>query len=220
MTCCERPREVGRTICRECLRTTKRKLSDLGGYLAAELEVTLMRTDRTTANPHGRTIGKEQPLPFGEHAGQVLEDIRATLASWAILTHDECQATLPADRLPDIIAHVVSWLPWLVKHDAGDELVHDVARLHRAAVDAIDLPPESSRVFVGQCLDADCVGELWAHFPRARDVRPYIRCNGCEAVHDPDSWRRLGERIQGRQMNQDAARRLAEAIIGKSALVR
>ena len=220
MTCCERPRETGRTVCRDCTRTTKRKLTDLGGYLAAELEVTLMRTDRTITNPHGRTIGREQPLPFSERASRVVEDVHATLVSWCMLIADEAGATLPADQTPALTQHVVAWLPWLVKHDAGDELVHDVARLHRAAVDAVDLPPEASRVFVGQCLGVDCPGELWAHFPRATDERPVIRCPECGDSYDPDSWRRLGERIQGRQMNQDAARRLAEAIIGKSALVR
>ena len=216
VTCCERPRETGRTICRDCTRTTKRKLTDLGGYLHAELEVTLMRADRTITNPHGRTIGKEQPLPFSERASRVVEDAHATLVSWCMLIADEAGATLPADQTPALVQHVVAWLPWLVKHDAGDDLVHDVARLHRSALDAVDLPPEASRVFVGQCLGVDCPGELWAHFPRATDERPVIRCGACGEAYDPDSWRRLGEHIHGRKMNQEAAQRLAEAIIGKS----
>ena len=220
MTCCERPPTTDRTICRACQATTRRKLSDLGGYLAAELEVTLMRADRTTTSPHGKTVGKEQPLPFSERASRVVEAIHATLASWCMLIHDEAGAALPADTTPALVEHLAAWLGWLVKHDAGDELVHDVARLHRAALEAVDLPPEASRVFVGQCVGLDCPGELWAHFPRATDERPVIRCGACGDSYDPDSWRRLGERIQGRQMNQDAARRLAEAIIGKSALVR
>lgn len=220
MTCCERPRETGRTVCRDCQRTTKRKLHDLGGYLHAELEVTLMRADRTTTSPHGKTVGKEQPLPFSERASRVVEAIHATLASWCMLIADEAGAPLPADATPALVEHLTAWMGWLVKHDAGDELVHDVARLHRDALEAVDLPPEASRVFVGQCVGLDCPGELWAHFPRATDERPAIRCGACGEAYDPDSWRRLGERIQGRQMNQDAARRLAEAIIGKSALVR
>ena len=108
-----------------------------------------------------------------------------------------------------------AWLGWLVKHDAGDELVHDVARLHRAALDAVDLPPEASRVFVGQCVGLDCPGELWAHFPRATDERPAIRCTACGEAYDPDTWRRLGERVQARVTQQEAARRLAEAILGR-----
>ena len=216
MTCCERPREVGRTVCRDCQRTTKRKLTELGGYLASELEVTLMRSDRTTANTKVKTIGQEQSLPFSEQAGRVLESIRATLTSWAVRIHDEAGAPLPDDRVAAIIEHVTSWLPWLVKHDAGDELVHDVNGLHRAAVAAIDLPPEASRVFIGHCLAEDCDGEMWAHFPRATDMRPAIRCKVCDETYDPEQWHRLGARLHGRQMQQDAARRLAEAIIGKS----
>ena len=217
MTCCERPPTTDRTICRACQATTRRKLNDLGGYLAAELEVTLMRADRTTTSPHGRTVGKEQPLPFSERASVVAQDIHATLASWAKRTHDEAGAALPADTTPTLADHLVSWLRWLVKHDAGAELVHDVARLHRAALDAVDLPPEASRVFVGQCVGLDCPGELWAHFPRATDERPAIRCGACGEAYDPDTWRRLGERIRGRQMDLDAAQRLAEAILGTRA---
>ena len=214
MTCCERPPTTDRTICRACQATTRRKLNDLGGYLAAELEVTLMRADRTTTSPHGKTVGKEQPLPFSERASVVAQDIHATLASWAMLTHDEAGAALPADTTPTLAEHLAAWLGWLVKHDAGDELVHDVARLHRAALDAVDLPPEASRVFVGQCVGLDCPGELWAHFPRATDERPAIRCRVCGEAYDPDSWRRLGERVQARVTQQEAARRLAEAVIG------
>lgn len=215
MTCCERPRGNNRTVCRDCQATTKRKLGDLGGYLHNELEVTLLRQDRTTHSPHGKTIGKEQPLPFSEHAGRVVESIKATLTSWAMLIHDEAKADLPADTTPALSAHVVAWLGWLVKHDAGEELVFDVARLHRAAVDAVDLPPEASRVFVGQCVGIDCPGELWAHFPRATDERPNIRCTVCGEAYEPDRWNRLGDRVRSQQMNREAAQRLAEAIIGK-----
>ena len=141
MTCCDRPRGNDRTVCRACQATTRRRLGDLGGYLHAELEVTLMRADRTTTSPHGKTVGKEQPLPFSERASRVVEAIHATLASWAMLIHDEAGAPLPADATSALVEHVVAWLPWLVKHDAGDELVHDVARLHRSALDAVDLIP-------------------------------------------------------------------------------
>ena len=215
MSCCERPRGNDRTVCRACQATTRRRLGDLGGYLAAELEVTLMRTDRTTTSPHGKTVGKEQPLPFSERASRVVQDIHATLAAWAMLTHDEARAALPADTTPALAEHLVAWLRWLVKHDAGEELVFDVGRLHQAAISAVDLPPEASRVFVGQCVGVDCPGELWAHFPRATDERPAIRCKECGEAYDPDSWRRLGERVQARVTQQEAARRLAEAILGR-----
>ena len=214
MSCCERPRGNDRTVCRYCQSVTRRRLYELGGYLHNELEVTLMRQDRTVHNPHGKTLGKEQPLPFSEYAGRVAQSIHATLASWAVLIRDEAHADLPDDNTPALAAHVVAWLSWLVKHDAGYELVRDVGNMHHAALAAIDLPPEASRVFVGQCVGIDCPGELWAHFPRATDARPTIRCTACGETYESDSWRRLGERVQARVTKQEAARKLAEAVIG------
>lgn len=74
---------------------------------------------------------------------------------------------------------------WIASHDAADELVADVRRVHRRLLICVDRP--APRHYLGPCgsLDLDgkpCPGELWAGGES-------VRCRVCGAMHATDERR-------------------------------
>lgn len=211
MTCCNRPPGQGRTICRDCEQTTRTRLLRVGCDLAAELETTLLRQDKTTTADRVRGT-REPALPWSEHAAQVLASIHTTLASWCLLVHDEAGADLPANNPEAMATHLIAWLRWLTRHNSGAELVHDIERLEATAVKAVDLPEESQRFLLGPCPD-DCPGELWVHLAASGTGKPsVIRCKACRREWSETEWMHLAGWMAQAGATRDAAMRLARAV--------
>ena len=215
---CGRPAAKGWGICRGCHRRTAMHLSDLAEDLTAELELTLTGQSRMGPDRVGRR-SSVTALPFDVRASAVLTDVHAKLVGWCLLLRDEAGAGLPADSIHAMSLHLLGWLDWLAKHPAVDEFVAEVDESVGAIERAIDLPPVTSRVFVGPCPDATeghepCPGELWARFPRDEANRPTISCTCCDAEYTADQWARLGERVLHVKRDEAARIRLVHAIFG------
>ena len=214
---CGRPVAKGWGICRGCHRRTAMHLSDLAEDLTAELELTLTGQSRIGPDRVGGRSSTVR-LPFDERASSVLTDVHAKLVGWCLLLRDEAGAGLPADSIHSMALHLLGWLDWLAKHQAVSEFVGEVAEVVGDIERAVDLPPVTSRVFVGACPEspdkAPCPGELWARFPRDEANRPTITCTCCDAAYEPQQWARLGERVIRVKRDARAAERLLHALFG------
>jgi hypothetical protein len=161
--------------------------------LVQELEVTLTRQARITAEKHGGRSA-ERPLPWNEHAATVASDLNTTLNGWALdtsrLAEDE-RDPLAADHYSDTTA-VAAWLTrnlsTLRMHEGAGSAHEEITRVIRDARWAVDRPLDY--MHLGECgndedHDPPCSAILYGH-----PERHYATCRQCGARH------RITERLQ------------------------
>jgi hypothetical protein len=173
---------------RLCRTHTDDLLRDLQAVpeLVQELDVTITRQARITAEKHGGRSA-ERPLPWNEHAATVASDLNTTLNAWALDTSrlGEDERDLLAEHHYSDTAAVAGWLarniPTLRQHDeagqAHDELTNAVREARRAVDRPLDYMP------LGECgndvdLDQPCAAILYGH-----PERQYAACRECGARH-------------------------------------
>jgi hypothetical protein len=172
-----------------CRTHTDQLAADLATVpeLVAELQITLTRQDRVTAEKHGGRSATK-PLPWNEHASQRAFELNTTLNAWALdtskLAEDERDPLI--EQHHSDTAGVARWLGrnlrTLRQHqDAGQALDEITDAIHEARR-AIDRPVE--RVFAGPCGEPDeydqpCKEDLYAAPGKATAT-----CRACGARHD------------------------------------
>jgi hypothetical protein len=196
---CDNPVRDQITICGRCERITSHHLGDMEAH-RAELEITLTRQARLTAPTEG-SRSANTPLGYQELASDLLGALRATLASWCRLVHDEISSTWPnADTVAAMALFLEHHLRELRKHEAAGELVDEIRQLVVRVMACIDYPEDRARIYVGLCpeetQDGRCVGQLSLHLPYANDgKRPSVQCVVCGTVWYAEQWTRLGSRM-------------------------
>jgi hypothetical protein len=195
-----------------CRTHTDQLAADLATVpeLVAELQITLTRQDRVTAEKHGGRSATK-PLPWNEHASQRAFELNTTLNAWALdtskLAEDERDPLI--EQHHSDTAGVARWLGrnlrTLRQHQDAGQAHDEITDAIKEARRAIDRPGLSSRFYVGPCpeeLDSvPCGGDVWAFIPSERDKLATIRCTNCGAFWDTTQWLRVGRRIlqmQGR----------------------
>jgi hypothetical protein len=160
------------TICGTCRLTLETALHRLPG-LIAELQTTAARQ-----NVQGTNDGRgsaEQPLPIHVGAMEAHRHIKATLTSWALLTHEEQPATLPTDTSPTGLAQ---WLAdrtgWLARHPAALDIMEEIAGAADRALTVIE--NQTHPVYWGPCA---CGADLYSLHEATT-----ICCAGCNTVYD------------------------------------
>jgi hypothetical protein len=155
--------------------------------LVQELEVTVTRQARITAEKHGGRSA-ERPLPWNEHAATAASDLSTTINAWALdtsrLGEDE-RDPLAEHRYTDTAA-VAAWLArnlrTLRQHEEAGQAHDELTNAIREARRAVDRPLDQE--VYGQCLaeledDTTCREYLYAAPGRAT-----ITCRGCGSQHD------------------------------------
>lgn len=160
----------GAWLCGECVRTLSARLGHVPS-LVEELEVTVTRQDKLTANRTG-AAGHDKPLAFNERASAARLHLRDILGLWCRDVADHGGLTLPSDAT-DVTVAAALWLtqhPGAVRHHpAAAELFEEVSEAVRLAFAAIDRPPDA--LFAGRC---ECGGLLYA-WPG----REWVPCRAC-----------------------------------------
>ena len=225
--CRERTRD-GLT-CWTCIRRTKRDLHELP-WLYLETRRASVGMVRLAARNGGKSA--ETPLPVNTHAAALADRVRNGVVGWARIAIDR-GAPVPRDTLAGLCDMLAESLRDLRRHEAITELAADVHRWTADMVRTINRP-DSRRIEVGPCpldvTDDDgtktrCTGTVWAIFPDWDwDVPVHAACSWC---CDPDvtpmiglwvseEWRTLGRLMRKRQRQDEAAWRLARAILGQA----
>ena len=174
-------------LCRVHTESLTAELRDVPD-LFAELDVTVTRQNRTTAERNGGR-SSTRPLPWNEHASEARTELWATLNAWALdvaaLGEDE------RDHLADVDEHDVGGVArWLVRNistlrlhpEAGTAHSQIVGAIHRAR-SVVDRPPD--RVFAGPCgATPEGQGEPCREDLYGLPGKPHTRCPVCATVHD------------------------------------
>jgi hypothetical protein len=186
-------------ICGRCERITSHHLGDMEAH-RAELEITLTRQARLTAPTEG-SRSANTPLGYQELASDLLGALRATLASWCRLVHDEISDTWPnADTVAAMALFIEAHLRELRKHEAAGELVDEIRQLVVRVMACIDYPEDRTRTVIGRCTmfyddGKRCPGEVMLHQPRM-----FADCAACGRVWESQHLASLGRQI----LNRDA----------------
>jgi len=186
---------------RLCDTCTDRLEQILAEIPALDRELELTETRQTANGPRNGSRSAEKPVVFNPTAAQVREDLRATLAGWC--------ADLPTTRrkpvgspVEQLVRHLFANLPSIRQWLNADTLIDEVTYATRQGWKAVDRPKDRTRVKVCDCLQVDCPGELWAHFPVEEydpdddTTHSRIVCTECDVVYPAGpSWHRLGNQV-------------------------
>lgn len=189
---CGAPTGDGGRLCKTNTDDLHRDLQSVP-ELVQELETTITRQARITAEKHGGRSA-ERPLPWNQHASDKASDLNTTLNGWALdvsrLGEDE------RDRLADNhysdTAAVATWLArnlhTLRQHEGAGEAHNEITRVIREARWAIDRPLDYMPL--GECgndqdRDPPCETIIYGH-----PERQYANCRECGAQH------RITDRLQ------------------------
>jgi hypothetical protein len=155
--------------------------------LLAELDITITRQNRTTAERNGGR-SSTTPLPWNEHASAVRSDLWSTLGAWA---HDVSKlGEDERDRITDVDTYDTAGVAdWLVRNVATLRMHGEAGTAHEEIIDAvrqarraIDTPPE--QVAYGKCLndeDRDAPCEEYLYGLPGKD---FVYCRVCGAKHN------------------------------------
>lgn len=215
---CDRPAHQTETVCRECVRTTRRDLNQQHA-LMVELTVAMTRQTRMTAPTDGGRSA-ETPVPFAPAAASVLHQQRGVLAAWCRLAVDSNITPRPrAATVEAMAATLAAALPVLQTHEAAGDLVREIRHLTQAAWRVIDLPPNRLQFVAGPCPEsygqgadtAPCEGMVEVTVPRDQDEPPMARCPKCKVEWRSEHWLRMGHRIAQRVERENQQRELARS---------
>jgi hypothetical protein len=182
---CSAPSGDDAYLCRTHTDTLVAELRDVPD-LYADLDVTITRQNRTTAERNGGR-SSTRPLPWNEYASEARTELWSTLNAWALdvsqLGEDE------RDHLVDVNQHDVPGVArWLVRNiatlrlhaEAGTAHAQIIGAIHRAR-QAVDRPPDE--VTYGPCLyteEGRVPCQRYLYGPPGKD---FIRCRQCGAEH-------------------------------------
>lgn len=154
--------------------------------LVTELEVTITRQARITAEKHGGRSA-ETPMPWNEHAAACASDLNTTLNGWSLdvsrLSEDErdCLAANHYSDTPAVATWLARNLHTLRLHEGAGQAHSELTRVIREARWAIDRPLDYMPL--GECgndeaLDTACTRIVYGH-----PERQYATCRDCGARH-------------------------------------
>jgi len=162
-----------------------------------ELQITVSRQDVISRDVKTRkTRGESQPLPFKEHAAEVLADLRNTVYYWAG-QFKEANPHLATRRftVPEAAHWLASFPGLLAMHPRAGDLVNDILRVTTDARRAVDRPAEKK--YLGRCeVETEygkCDAELFGF-----EHKTTVRCPDCETEHDSlELWNAFQEKVRG-----------------------
>lgn len=183
---CSSPTGDGGRLCRTHTDDLQRDLHAIP-ELVQELEVTITRQARITAEKHGGRSA-ERPLPWNLHASDKATELNATINAWALdvsrLAEDE------RDRLaehhytdtPAVAAWLARNLHTLRQHQEAGQAYDELTNAVREARRSVDRPLE--RIFAGQCLVEHEDGWVCKEDLYAAPGKAHATCRVCGARHD------------------------------------
>lgn len=147
--------------------------------------------------PAERTSGGPMPgLPFNSGAADVRSAILGILGSWTAMVADERHVTRPQRTAAAMAAFLCLHADWLARHPAAADASVEISEVTGRARHLWS-GEASRRVPVGQCVEADCPGDLVALVRTSQmDRSTRIICS-TDPGHSwlPDQWLQLSRRI-------------------------
>ena len=200
---CGQPASSGATICRDCVRDTRRRLGDQQAHYE-QLTITLTRQARLETAPEtGRSANR--PLPYQVEASDLLAEQRKLLTNWCKACVRDLHTPEPAAYTArGLSMHIEHWLPEVRKHPRAGDLVVDLTDWCRRAIVCIDRQDRSYPI--GPCpnqLEAGgwCPGKVIGFIPLSDpdSKRPAkIACDTCKVEWPGSQWSGLARLISKR----------------------
>lgn len=193
---CRRPVN-GAAICVACERAFERTVAEIPA-LADELDLTITR--QTAMGSRNGSRATETSVAFNVQASVVADNLRLTIAAWARDFEDDS----PNDDIATIGRFLLWKLSEIRQSQTVDQLVDEITYACRAAWRAVDRPANRSRIYVAECLELACCGDLIATIPTVdydptdETTHARITCSECQISFGAESWMHVGRRLLAR----------------------
>lgn len=176
-------------LCSGCTRYTRTTLRSIHTDWPDLMDAfTKQRGLPTGGEGHGKN--NTLPLPYDERAARTSHHIRATIASWCRLLHEDHQVPLPADRIGAMLHHLRSWLPLARRQAWSAEFADEISDLHRDLLAALQAG-EGNQVTVPRAACPHCGGPLHTRINLDWFKNPAIWCSTCGEKWGAGAWEDL-----------------------------
>jgi hypothetical protein len=135
-------------------------------------------------------------LPFNSAAADVRSAILSTLGSWTSMVADERSLTRPRRTVHAMAGFLSLHAGWLARHLAAADVSMEISEIAGSAWQLLS-GDACRRVPVGQCVEADCTGDLVAVLRTSQPDRPARIICSIDPDHSwlSDQWLQLSRRI-------------------------